>query len=163
MLPAHQVADNGLRIIKDAPNLATNIRLHVGDLDVSASYPYGEAVFNISRETTHLELIDIEGVSEFDRRMQGINLSSGATNAVEFCTTLFKLPTPVEWLESFQADMAAQKMIEQGTSVTETIAIPNVRTRAHCDVPFDFQRAEHISVGEDGSDSIGAEAELVFD
>lgn len=31
MLPAHQVADNGLRIIKDAPHLATNIRLHVGD------------------------------------------------------------------------------------------------------------------------------------
>lgn len=161
MLPAHQVADNGLRIIQDAPQLATNIRLHVGDLDVSASYPYGEAVFNISRETTHFELIDIEGVSEFDRRMQGINLSAGATNAVEFCTTMFGLPTPVQWLEAFQADMAAEKLISQGTSDNTPVVMPAVSTRPVCTIPYDQTRNEYNSTtGEDASEETIAELEF---
>lgn len=62
-------------------------------LDVSASYPNGEAVFNVSKETTARELLEIEGVDESVRRKQGINLSAGATNAVEFCTEMFGLPT----------------------------------------------------------------------
>ena len=32
MLPAHLVADNGLSIIDEYPELTSNIRLHVGDL-----------------------------------------------------------------------------------------------------------------------------------
>lgn len=31
MLPAHLVADNGLKIIKEYPELTGNLRLHVGD------------------------------------------------------------------------------------------------------------------------------------
>lgn len=158
MLPAHQVADNGLRIIKDAPHLATNIRLHVGDLDVSASYPYGEAVFNISRETTHLELIDIEGVSEFDRRMQGINLSSGATNAVEFCTTLFGLPTPAQWLDAFQADMAADQHIEGGLELREITSTPMYTPAQHCEIPFEIG-GSHQDTNLETNGSSGAEEE----
>jgi len=100
-LPAHLVADNGLRCIEEDPNLRTNIRAHVGDLDVSASYPNGECVFNVSKETTKRELCKVEGVSEFTQRMQGINLSAGPSNAVEFCTTMFKLPTFGQLLEEF--------------------------------------------------------------
>ena len=49
-------------------------------------------MFNTSRETTEKELIDIAGVSEKDRRMQGINLCGGWTNSVEITTELFGLP-----------------------------------------------------------------------
>lgn len=70
-------------------------------LDVSASYPNGECVFNVSKETTKRELCKVEGVSEFTQRMQGINLSAGPSNAVEFCTTMFKLPTFGQLLEEF--------------------------------------------------------------
>lgn len=104
-LPAHLVVDNGLQVILENHNLRTNIRAHVADLDVSASYPNGGAVFNISKETTHRELIEIEGVAEIDQRMEGINLSGGHTNAVEFCTTLYKLPTFDELLAEFEVDM----------------------------------------------------------
>ena len=62
-------------------------------LDVSASYPNGGSVFNISRETTHKELCKIVGVPEEYQRTAGINLSGGATNAVEICEDLFHLPT----------------------------------------------------------------------
>jgi hypothetical protein len=102
MLPAHLVADNGLKLILEYPEIASNIRIHIGDLDVSASYPNGESVFNISKETTKKELISIDGVTESVRRMQGINLSGGATNAVEFCTGMFKMPQMQQWLEAYQ-------------------------------------------------------------
>ena len=100
-------------------------------LDVSASYPWGEACLNISKKTTHLELIDIEGISEHVRRMQGINLSAGATNAVEFCTALFGLPTPVEWEEAFLADRAAGLLANGVQSVGFEVPV----------TPFAFQNA----------------------
>jgi len=31
MLPAANVADNGLQLIEELPNLRTNIRIHTGD------------------------------------------------------------------------------------------------------------------------------------
>lgn len=104
MLPAFSVADNGLRNIKDAPDIITNIRRDTGDLDVSASYPNGGAALNISKETTSKELIDIEGVSEKQRRAQGINLSAGYTNAVEFCCEIFSAPTLTDLLVEFDKE-----------------------------------------------------------
>lgn len=104
-LPAHLVHDNGLQVIKHAPWLRTNFRGHTGDLDVSASYPTNEEVMNISKETTHRELIGIEGISLYERKMSGINLSGGPTNAVEIATTLFGLPKLDEILDAFREDM----------------------------------------------------------
>lgn len=100
-LPAYLVADNGLCIIEEFPELRTNIRVHVADLDVSASYPNGECVFNISKGTTKKELCSIQGVSEQLQRAQGINLSAGHTNAVEFVVDLYKAPQMDDWLTAF--------------------------------------------------------------
>lgn len=102
-LPAHLVADNGLRCIEEDPNMVTNIRAFVGDLDVSASYPNGGAVFNISKETTRKEMGKIPGIDEYTQRMQGINLISGGhVNAVEYCTNMFNFPPLTEMLEEFE-------------------------------------------------------------
>lgn len=129
MLPAHLVADNGLRLVTEYPEISSNIRLHIGDLDVSASYPNGESVFNISKETTKKELLTIEGVSESVRRMQGINLSGGATNAVEFCTGMFHMPPMVTWLEAYrrrddlsQAAKDLQDWIDDTAGAAEAVA-----------------------------------------
>ena len=106
MLPAHLVADNGLKVIEEFPEMRTNIRRAVGDLDVSASYPNGECVFNVSKETTVKEIISIDGVDEYTQRMMGINLSAGHTNAVEICCNLFKMPTLIDLLDEFQKEQA---------------------------------------------------------
>lgn len=71
--------------------------------------PNGGSVFNISRETTHRELCKIEGVSEYTRRMCGINLSGGQTNAVEVACGLFKLPTMDILLESFKRELYTEQ------------------------------------------------------
>lgn len=62
-------------------------------------------VGNISKETTHKELISIEGVSEHVRRMEGLNLSGGKTNSVEFCTEMLGLPTMNQLLDEFKKTM----------------------------------------------------------
>lgn len=105
-LPAHLVIDDGARNILEDKWLRTNIRAHVGDLDVTASYPNGGCVFNISKETTARELISIEGVSETVRRAQGTNLSGGHTNAVEIVCGLYGLPSLRQLAEAFEEELA---------------------------------------------------------
>ena len=100
-LEANLVSDSGLRVIEEDPNMRSNIRAMVGDLDATAAYPSGECVFNVSRETTHKELIRIEGVPESIRRQQGLNLSGGLTNAVEIANDLYKLPTMHDLLSCY--------------------------------------------------------------
>lgn len=78
--------------IKDAPNIITNIHLHTVDLDVKSGYPTNEIVSNMSKETYIKELVDIRDVDEHKRRMAGINLSGGSTNAVEVMVDLFGVP-----------------------------------------------------------------------
>ena len=102
-LPAHMVADNGLKCIEEYPDLATNIRPHVGDLDVAAAYPNNECVMNISKETTVKELCKIEGIELHTQKMQGINLAGGHTNAIEFCTEMFSFPSLITLQEHFTA------------------------------------------------------------
>lgn len=103
-LPAHTVADNGLKLLEDWPDQPTNIRSHTGDLDVKAAYPTNGTVMNVSKDTTVREMYKIEGIDFETQREQGINLSAGHTNAVEFCTEIFGLPNPHEMLEMFMED-----------------------------------------------------------
>lgn len=100
-LPAHTIADSGLKIIEEYPELRTNIHQDVGDLDVKGSYPYGQACLNISRETTVKEIITIEGVDEHTFRMQGIGLSGGPTNSIEYCQLMMNFPSMEELRQQY--------------------------------------------------------------
>lgn len=132
-LPAHLVADNGLKVIEEYPELRTNIRGHVGDLDVSASYPNGECVFNVSKSTTKKELCRVAGVQEYMQRMQGINLSAGHVNAVEFGQAMFKLPSMEEMLKAF--------IESEGVAEPEPIPlpppVPSVDITQHVAIPIE--------------------------
>lgn len=110
-LPAHLVVHNGLRVVEEDPNMVTNIRAHVGDLDVAASYPNGECVFNVSKETTFRELCRVENVPESVQRAQGINLSGGATNAVEIATEFFGLPSLEQLLQAYRNQNSMQTQL----------------------------------------------------
>lgn len=104
-LPAHLVADNGLNLIEEYPDLTSNARAHVGDLDVSAAYPSNQIVFNVSKETTKKEICNVVGVNEYVARMEGIGLSAGPTNAVSFCTNLFNFPQLTDLLDHFEKEV----------------------------------------------------------
>ena len=95
-LEPHLTVDSGMNIFNDYPGVQTNFYGHNADLDVKSSYPYGQWVFNMSRQTTVRELVEIEGVRDHTRRIQGLNISGGRSNAVEFCTEIFGLPSLAE-------------------------------------------------------------------
>lgn len=95
LAPSRVTAD-GLRVIEENPQQVTSIYGHVGDLDVSASYPNGETCFNISKETTVSELCYIDGIHEDVFRKQNMGVSAGHVNAIDYCSTMFGLPTLFE-------------------------------------------------------------------
>lgn len=100
-LPTHLLTEQGLRIVEQSKNIPTNIYTHVYDSDVASGYPNGGIVFNISKETTVKELVSIEGVSEFDKKMGTINFSAGYVNSLEICNKLLGMPTLEDWENLF--------------------------------------------------------------
>lgn len=95
-LPSYLMDDNGIAVIKEMPEVRSMARAHCGDIDIEGTYPNGEDIMNISKETTYRELHQIQGLTEYDRRMVGINLSGGVANAVEICNTVLQLPALAE-------------------------------------------------------------------
>lgn len=79
-------------------------------LDVKSAYPYTEIFLNISKATTILELCRIEGVSESDRRIIGLNITGGNVNATEFCMRALGAPSLDEILEAYDKDIALQNL-----------------------------------------------------
>lgn len=104
MLPAHLVMDNGLKCLTETPGLPSNIRAGVGDLDIAGTYPNEGICMNISKYTTHRELIHIEGIPDETRRQIGFNLAGGHVNAVEICCSLFKAPSLDEMYISYMKE-----------------------------------------------------------
>lgn len=92
-LPSHLVDDNGLQLLEEAPHVRSMLRVHVADLDVASSYPNTGSFMNMSMETTARELVGVGNISEYDKRMSGLNLTASRTNAVECSTTFFGFPT----------------------------------------------------------------------
>lgn len=101
-LPAHLVADNGLQVIEEAPELRTLIRTAVYDLDVTSAYPNGEDILNASKETTIAEVNAIEGVSHEVQRLSGLNLTGGSTNATEVCAMVMGAPCIEQLIEDLE-------------------------------------------------------------
>lgn len=83
-----------------------------GDLTNHSKHfdPNGGVVFNASKETTTKEVNRVRGVSEYTQRMQGINLSGGRTNSMEWCQTMLKLPGLDKMLAAFQKHLKEHKV-----------------------------------------------------
>jgi hypothetical protein len=66
-------------------------------LDVKATYPTEQITCNISKRTTSRELSAIVGFTERERRIIGLNLTGGVSNALEISNMVYKMPTLLEW------------------------------------------------------------------
>lgn len=101
-LPASLITTQGMKIIEECPELETTIYTATGDLDVSASYPNGGICYNISKETTSKELIDIEGVPRDLYRIQNMLLTTGHVDAVEWCTNILGFPKLQDVINAYE-------------------------------------------------------------
>lgn len=92
-LPSWAIApDEGLNCVAEMPEYHSMLFGHVADLDVEGTYPNEEILMNISRETTMMEVVGIQGIGDNLRRAIGVNMSSGAVNAVEISEILYRAP-----------------------------------------------------------------------
>ncbi|MBT28816.1 MAG: hypothetical protein CMO01_04065 [Thalassobius sp.] len=109
-LPSHLVDDNGLQLLEEAPHIRSMLRVHVADLDVASSYPNTGSFMNMSMETTVRELVGVGDISEYDKRMSGLNLTAARTNAVECSGTFFGFPSMDKVLTEFRRQREAGEL-----------------------------------------------------
>jgi hypothetical protein len=88
----------GSKLIAEDDTIHTSIRTFVYDSDSSAAYPSATSVCNVSKATTYREIISINGINEETFRLQNLNAVLGQANAMEYCTTMFKMPEPNQLL-----------------------------------------------------------------
>lgn len=102
-LPAHLIKKSEFNFFKETDALTHSIHVDVADADISASYPNGISVFNISKDTTVNEIHSV-GNLDYDHtvRPASINLSGGETNSVEWVTNLCSAPTLLKLDDAFQ-------------------------------------------------------------
>lgn len=103
-LPSHMVYDNGLKVIRELPEMTTYLRAHVADLDCVSTYPMAGWVMNISKETTFRELCRTKDIPEFVQRRASINMTGGSTNALEICNDMLGYPKLDELLDAFEKE-----------------------------------------------------------
>lgn len=119
-LASYLMHDNGIPIIKELPDTNSMARAHCCDIDIEGTYPNGEDIMNISKETTYRELHLIRGLTEADRRQVGINLSGGVANAVEICNKVLQLPSLSQLGEIYMQAKADAAIDQQVKTIVET-------------------------------------------
>lgn len=93
LLPQNQLMNEGLCILEDFPNVVTNARGMVWDVDATAAYPTCTMVANVSKETCVNEVIEIKGIHPEVFKEQNLSLCLGAMNMLEYFHVMFGLPS----------------------------------------------------------------------
>lgn len=141
-LPSYLVHDDGIKALEELPDVTTNFRAHVADLDVEGTYPNEEILMNISKETTAQELAKVQGMSEATRRAVGINLSGGHVNAVEIVVKSYGAPTMDQLLAAFQTKIADESALPENVAR----ALPAITTAVK---PTGFNSTDTAFADED--------------
>jgi len=105
-LPTHLTVDNGLKVIKELPDVISLIRAHVADLDVSSAYPTTQKILNMSKETTYREVCKLKGIDDATQRNISVDLTASHVNAVYIVTKVFNAPTLDKLLEDFEKEVS---------------------------------------------------------
>lgn len=100
-LAAELQSETGKKLIKEYPNQNTNIITHAFDIDIQSAYPTFGSILNISKGTSRYEVYGIEGLSEYEARETGINLSGIRVNAMDLAKRLYSFPNNDELLQAF--------------------------------------------------------------
>ena len=58
-----------------------------------SSYPSNIAAANVSKDTTHRELLAVEGKEKNFFKIENINLMFGPINVIQYCVNMFDMPT----------------------------------------------------------------------
>lgn len=101
--------DEGMYAFKDAPDIRTMIYRYLADLDIEATYPTGQNILNISKETTAFETFMFKDFTENERRYFGLTLACGESSALELGVRYLKMPSPEALVAQYDADQQLKK------------------------------------------------------
>lgn len=93
LLPQNLLMNDGLKCLEDFPNVVTNLRGLVVDLDSVSSYPSCTLVANVSKATCVNEIIKILGIDEKVFREENLSICLGESNLLEYFNVMFGLPS----------------------------------------------------------------------
>lgn len=102
-LAAYLAQDVGLKIIKEVPHKQTMATIHNADLDIEGTYPSIQVAMNACKETTHREIVKIEGLDEISKRTLGVNLSAGCVNACRIAEVGYRAPDKMTLLNELMS------------------------------------------------------------
>lgn len=92
-LPASNLLENGLCVLKGLNKKVTSLRGFVYDLDAVSSYPNNILASNMSKQTTINELLEITDVPKSKFMYSNIDLIGGGdVNSVDYCNDMFGFP-----------------------------------------------------------------------
>ena len=96
-LDAHLVMAIGEpNVIVENTGRRHGIHTHVVDMDIVSAYPKGTICYGLGAPNIIKEIVSIGDIPEYVFKLQNINLSSGAANAVEYCEVMFGFPSLAE-------------------------------------------------------------------
>lgn len=98
-LQTFRIRSIGLKLVKEYPELATNIRGMVTDLDAVSSYPSNIIAANVSKQTTRKEIISIKGKTKEVFMAPNLEIFAGPASAGNFVTTMLGFPEQRELLK----------------------------------------------------------------
>jgi hypothetical protein len=93
LLPQNFLIRDGLKCLSDFPEVTTNIRGMVADLDATSAYPTATLVANVSKKTCVNEVIRIDGLTEEMFREQNLSVCLGGVNSLEYFQVCFDMPS----------------------------------------------------------------------
>jgi len=101
-LQAYLLETSGIDILENMNVFLTTIHSYVYDSDQVSGYPSNTMATNVSKDTTHMEIIDIIDKDKLLFILQNMNLMYGKTNALEYCQRMFDMPTIYENLKKIR-------------------------------------------------------------
>ncbi|MDD2819520.1 MAG: 3'-5' exonuclease [Candidatus Nanopelagicales bacterium] len=93
MLQQNLLLNEGLKIFHDFPEVVSNFRGTVYDVDATAAYPTATLVGNVSKATCVNEVISIAGIAEDVFREQNLTVCLGGMGVLEYHSVMYDLPT----------------------------------------------------------------------
>ena len=102
-LISHLMEDNDTKHVAingEETGIRHNVRRQIFDLDAVSSYPSNTVAANVSTATTHREIVKIGDMDKKIFKIVNIDLMYGPTNAIEYCQTMFGMPSIFDILKN---------------------------------------------------------------
>ena len=104
-LPSELEFEIGAKLINEYPHMFTNISVASFDVDVTSAYPTTGIILNVGKSTRIFELCKIPGLTEYQQREIGINMTNVRGNCISLAQVTYGFPKLDVLLADFRSTL----------------------------------------------------------